>query len=155
MQYGWEGGHLPLSWNQAAETACQCGSKSDLEAFCAVPHLQNGADLSPPALLEAAISGDPTAARTVQEAVQWMARGLHMMSVLVYPDIVTIGGGFMASDWLLEQLRTAVHKETVGYLADSLRPDMIHRAQLGNEAGMIGAAMLANQAFRKGKKGAS
>lgn len=145
--YGWEGGHLPLSWGRGARQACGCGSKRDLEAYCAVPHLVEQSQLAPPKLLAAAEAGEERAREVIDEAARWLARGLHMMSVLVYPDVVTIGGGFMASDWLLERVREQVGIEGKKgkYLADALRPDMVRRAKLGNEAGMIGAALLARE----------
>jgi glucokinase len=146
-QYGWEGGHMPLTWEATSDIPCNCGSQRDLEAWCAVPHLTARSQLAPEALLAAAERGEDQPAQVVADALRWLARGLHMMSVLVYPDIVTIGGGFMASDRLLTQLREQVAKESSGYLVDALRPDMVCRAQLGNEAGMIGAAILAKQRF--------
>lgn len=145
--YGWEGGHVPLSWGRGAGYVCGCGSRRDLEAYCAVPHLVARGELAPEALLAAAQAGRRRAAATVLDAVRWFARGLHTMSVLVYPDIVTIGGGFMASDWLLEQVRREVAAQAHGYLRDTLRPDMVHRAALGNEAGMLGAALVAKRRF--------
>lgn len=145
--YGWEGGHLPLSWGRGAKQACGCGSRNDLEAYCAVPHLVEQSQLAPAELLAAAQAHEERARRVIDEAARWLARGMHMMSVLVYPDVVTIGGGFMASDWLLERVRDQVGIEGSRgkYLADALRPDMVRRAKLGNEAGMIGAAMLARE----------
>ena len=148
-QYGWEGGHMPVTWSEAAATPCSCGSSFDLEAFCAVPQLVKATGLQPPALLEAARSGEEVSRQALDTAIRWLARGLHMMSVLVYPDAVTIGGGFMASDWLLEEVKKAVGEEASGYLGNTLRPEMIHRAQLDNDAGMIGAALIAKQKFLK------
>lgn len=146
--YGWEGGHLPLSWGRGARQACGCGSRRDLEAYCAVPHLVQQSKLAPAELLAEAAEGEERARRVIDEAARWLARGLHMMSVLVYPNVVTIGGGFMVSDWLLERVREQVGIEGKKgkYLADALQPDMVKRAKLGNEAGMIGAAMLAKRA---------
>lgn len=149
LQYGWEGGHLPVTWEEEAARPCQCGSKRDLEAFCSVPHLAAQSGLPPEALVEAARSGEEISRKVMSDAVAWLARGLHMMSVLVYPDVVTVGGGFMATDWLLEKVREEVGREANGYLGDTLRPDMVHRARLGNNAGMIGAAMLARGKFTR------
>lgn len=146
-QYGWEGGHMPLTWEEEADIACNCGSKRDLEAWCAVPHLTARAELAPEDLLAAAERGEDLPAQVLHDALRWLARGLHMMSVLVYPEIVTIGGGFMADDWLLLHLREHVTKEAGGYLVDALKPEMVRRAQLGNDAGMIGAAILAKKKF--------
>lgn len=146
-QYGWEGGHMPLTWETTSSIPCNCGSARDIEAFCAVPNLTARARLSPEELLAAAERGEELPEQVLQDALRWLARGLHMMSVVVYPSMVTIGGGFMASDWLLAKLREHVAAEASGYLADALRPDMVQRAALGNDAGMIGAAMMAQKRF--------
>lgn len=146
-QYGWEGGHMPVSWSDEAVVACGCGSVHDLESFIAVPHLVKLSGLTSEELLTQAEDGNDSAAHVVQTALQWLARGLHMMSVVAYPDIVTLGGGFMANDWLLVELRKHIQAESEGYLSSTLRPDMVHRAVLGNDAGMIGAALLAKQRF--------
>ncbi len=146
-QYGWEGGHMPVTWSERAPVSCSCGSVFDLEAFIAVPHLEQRSGLVAEELLQQAQAGVEPAASLIQESLRWLARGIHMMSVLVYPDTVVIGGGFMASDWLLEQLRVHVQQEAGGYLVTTLRPEMVQRAQLANEAGMIGAALLAKKHF--------
>lgn len=146
-QYGWEGGHLPLTWDEKSDMPCSCGSPRDLEAFIAVPHLVKRAHVGPEALLKQAQDHQAGAWAVLDDALRWLARGLHMMSVLVYPDVVSIGGGFMASDWLLGELRRHVQQEAHGYLVTTLRPDTVHRARLGNNAGMIGAALLAKQRF--------
>lgn len=163
-QYGWEGGHIPLAWEAAHEEVCGCGSAIDLESFIAVPLLLKKterlvragtyetavtlADLAADAkptetLLAKAQAGDALAHAVIDEALTWMARGLHVMAVTAQPTIVTIGGGMMADDWLLDLLRTKVSTEGHGLLATTLPADRVFRAQLGNDAGMLGAAVLA------------
>ena len=103
--------------------------------------------MKPEALLAAAERGDELPREIIDNALRTLARGLHAMSVLAYPELVTIGGGFMASDWLLEELRRHVSDEGKGYLGATLTPAMVERASLGNEAGMIGAARRALEKF--------
>lgn len=163
-QFGWEGGHVPLAFNQPSDFSCNCGSNIDLEAFIATPRLVTRArawaaakrypttlqlndikdDREVPKLIStAAQAGDELAVQLLRQAVGWLAKGLQVMAVISYPDMVTIGGAMMDSDWLLTELRTAVATEAQGFVRAALRPQMIHRAQLGNDAGMIGAAVLA------------
>lgn len=145
-QYGWEAGHLLLNWSAENVTACGCGSKHDLEGMISVPHLlQQASYQSSEELLQAAEGGNKQAQAILQTACQWLARGLANMAVIAMPDVVTIGGGLMASDWLLNQLRQAVANELDGFATVVLKPEQVQRAQLGNEAGMYGAALLAQQ----------
>lgn len=163
--YGWEGGHMPVSWEHEAPTACGCGSRVDLEAHIAVPHLlQQAQDRlaageasaltpsdftdtkgGPIALVDQAEGGDALAQDIIVMALHWMARGLHQMATIAQPDVVAIGGGMMDREWLLMELRRAVDEESVGYLSTSLTSAQVHRAQRGNEAGRLGAALLAQQ----------
>lgn len=71
------------------------------------------------------------------------------MSIISYPDVVTIGGAMMDSDWLLHQLQQHVQAEASGFPRRVLSADIIHRAKLGNDAGMIGAALLAQRATER------
>lgn len=168
-QFGWEGGHMPISWTEESPTTCNCGSTRCLEGRVAVPKLIERAQqlldsgqftttLTPEAftddretskiLLQLAEEGDPLASTLFADALRWLARGLHTMAVIAYPDIVTMGGGMMASKWLLTELQAAVKAEaeaTSPILVDTLRPASVRQALLGNEAGMVGAAVLAQQ----------
>ncbi|MDZ4225261.1 MAG: ROK family protein, partial [Candidatus Andersenbacteria bacterium] len=153
IQYGWEGGHLPVSWENPVPGACGCGSRVDLEARIAVPKLVSLARSKIEGLgdakeafkniLDQAEAGNLAAGEVIEEALLWMARGLLAMSIVAYPDLVAIGGAAMSRDWLLADLRRKAADEASGYLADALKPQTIWRANLGNEAGMMGAAILA------------
>ncbi|MCH8748292.1 ROK family protein [Patescibacteria group bacterium] len=169
VQYGWEAGHLPVSW-EAADWRCGCGSTVDLEALIAVPRLVEQARAAvtagivatkitlpeladireaPKLLSQRASSGDALAQQILGEALTWMARGLLGMSVISFPDRVTIGGAMMASDWLLETLREAIEANRQGFVSRALEARQVQRAKLGNEAGRVGAAWLALQAFSR------
>jgi predicted NBD/HSP70 family sugar kinase len=152
--YGWEGGHLPVTWNEPAEVACGCGSFIDLESRVAVPRIVDHAyRLFETGQYDTKLKkADFKEPREVPKLLSRYAREndddelsqLDAMAIIAYPDMVTIGGAMMDSDWLLAELRTNITISAQGgFLKESLRPDMVHRAQLGNQAGMIGAAMLA------------
>ena len=145
--HGWEAGHLPVAWESPSVEPCGCGSHIDLEARIAVPRLLAAAKLEPIQLVDQAEAGQEPAHGIIDEALRWMARGLHAAAVVGYPDRVIIGGGMMDRPWLLERLREHVTQETQGFLHTTLRAEMVSRATLGNSAGMIGAAVLAQQAF--------
>jgi glucokinase len=165
-EYGWEGGHMPIAWQEHADIACNCGSSGDLEAFASVPHMVATAQrlwkerkyttrfqesdfadtLEVPRLLSRyAEEGDALARLVAADALRHMARGLLGISVIAYPDLVTIGGAMMDSNWLLEELRTQVAAEGGGLAGAALSAARIERATLGNKAGAVGAAVLARQ----------
>lgn len=167
IQSGWQGGHMPVSWQEKVEP-CACGSPFDLEAFAAVPGIVKRArslvledkvktrlssidfidnTMTPKVLVEAAEEGDELAMGLLREALMWLARGLHQMSVLAFPDIVTVGGGMMEEGWLVSELQNAIRREAIGFLKGVLKPEMVSRAVLANDAGMLGAAILVKQAF--------
>jgi len=167
-QYGWEGGHLPFEFD-SGDQSWRLSPGADLEEQIAVPALlkqlkrlfeekgEEGTrfvaqdfvdDKKLPILLsQYAAEGDELARRVVKQALSGMAWALSSMAVMAYPDVVTIGGAMMDRDWLLEELREQVSGQVKGILADSLKPEMVQRATLGNDAGMIGAARLARQRF--------
>lgn len=132
IQFGWEGGHIPFEHG------------SELEEKISVPHLVRQSKLTAAHLRTAAGKGDPVPEAILTEAVYWLAHGLRTMAVIGYPDIITIGGAF-ANDWLINQLRQAIAKPANhnGFAERVLKPEMIRLGQLGNKAGIIGAALLA------------
>jgi len=91
---------------------------------------------------KAASRQDPVAMKSLDTVGTWLGRGLATLSALLDPALFVIGGGVsVAGELLLEPARRA--------LADAL-PAQSHRslpelrcAQLGNDAGMVGAAHLA------------
>lgn len=165
-QYGWEAGHVPVAWGEPSAVPCGCGSVIDLESRIAVPRLVvqtrelfdtgqydtklKKSDFKDPYEVPKLLSlyareEDELSQIVLRQALEWMAKGLHTMAIIAYPQMVTIGGAMMDSDWLLEKLRLAIRKTAQGFLRDSLKPEVVHRAVLGNQAGKIGAAMLALQ----------
>lgn len=154
-QYGWEGGHIPLDieprgstveseiqtsalLRRARELLRAGGTTSDLVDTLLFNPIEGSKHL-----VAMASAGDALAQQVLQEAAATLAHGLHVMALLAYPTAVTIGGGIMTSDWLLDQVRYGVDRLSVGIRTTSLIAAMIHRAELGNDAGMIGAAILA------------
>lgn len=95
------------------------------------------------AVIDAARAGDPAGMEAFDEYTTHLALGIVSVIDFLDPDMVLLGGGVSAAgDFLLEPVRQKV-AENKFYLS---RPHAsIELAQLGNDAGIIGAAMLANQ----------
>lgn len=90
---------------------------------------------------DAARAGDPVAAAVVDQYVSYLAAGLSSFVVIFRPDVILIGGGVSnAGEALLRPLREKLRNCT--YAAEEIGVPPVVRAQLGNDAGLIGAALL-------------
>ncbi len=91
---------------------------------------------------QAAEAGDETALAVCREYVSYLASGLTSLINILRPEVVAIGGGVAAAPerLLLEPLREAVARES--FSSHGGRVTRILPAELGNDAGIIGAAML-------------
>jgi glucokinase len=89
----------------------------------------------------AAAEGDPEALEVIREFGWWFALGIANFVNLLDPALVVVGGGLIeAGELLLEPARVAFKSFD---LFGSNRPDVpIVAAQLGEEAGAVGAALL-------------
>jgi len=100
--------------------------------------------LTGPMITQAAREGDPTATELLGEIGQWLGVGIANLAAAFDPGVFVIGGGVSAAgDLLLEPARIAFRRSLTGR---GYRPEpQILAAELGNEAGLIGAADLARQ----------
>jgi glucokinase len=91
---------------------------------------------------EAARAGDPVAIGIFQEAGRRLGEGIAGLANVLDPQVVVVGGGaIVAGDLLLEPARDAFHDAVE---APEVRPRVpLVAAELGNDAGAVGAAALA------------
>jgi len=91
---------------------------------------------------EAAQQGDPVAREAFENIGRWLGSGLADMAALLDPAMFVIGGGVSeAGDLLLAPTRSAFEHALV---ARAHRPlAAVVPAELGNDAGLVGAADLA------------
>jgi glucokinase len=125
--------------------ACACGSLGCLEAIASAAAIgrsysaRAGEPATAADVATRAAAGDPLAAEVWADAVDALASGLHTMVTLYDPELVLVGGGLAeAGDALLTPLRKSLGDR----LTFQHRPDLI-RAALGDEAGCLGAGLLA------------
>jgi glucokinase len=130
---------------------CPCGGRGCVETVAAGPSLvrwarANGWSAPPGAgasdLAAAAAASDPVAQRAFRRGATALAAMIASVAAVCDLDLVVIGGGVAKSGPLLfEPLRAAL----LGYAGlDFLAGLRVVPAELGGEAGLIGAARLAS-----------
>jgi glucokinase len=101
--------------------------------------------ISGPEVTQAAAEGDPAALRCFQTVGGWLGQGLADLAAILDPACFVIGGGVSeAGDLLLDPARAAFEHALTGRGHRPLAE--ILAAQLGEDAGIVGAAGLAIQA---------
>ena len=100
--------------------------------------------LTGPLITQAAREGDPTATELLGEIGQWLGVGIANLAAAFDPGTFVVGGGVSAAgDLLLAPARATFRRHLTGR---GYRPEArIVAAQLGNDAGLIGAADLARR----------
>jgi glucokinase len=93
---------------------------------------------------EAAKAGDPVAMAAFTIVGTWLGRGLADLAAVLDPEVFVIGGGVSeAGDLLLASARQTLADKLIG---QQNRPaPLVRNAELGNTAGLVGAADLARQ----------
>jgi glucokinase len=153
--YAGELGHIQV---EAAGVPCACGSWGCLETVASArgwrrraderlataASVLRGSDLEPATIVEAARAGDAVALEIVDGAAAALGVGLAAALNLLNLARVLVGGGMMAAGpFLLERVVEQTRRRAFAQVfADcSFRP-----AELGNDAGVLGAARVAMQA---------
>jgi glucokinase len=141
-----EFGHMTVADGNKAR--CGCGHIGHFEALAAGPAQSasflhaTGKKLLPTDIEALAKTGDKKALRNIEAAGRWLGIGLANVIQVVDPDIIIVGGGISRNKLLWPPMRRSM-KENVIY--PSLRSTPIVPAQLGDDANIIGAALLAEK----------
>jgi glucokinase len=144
---GGELGHIPISRNGLK---CGCGAKGCLEAYIGQQGILNwistnlikyhGLDIKQ--VIELAKNGETEAQEVFKYVGETLAIALAGLVNIFNPEIIVIGGGISAAgDFIITPLKRELHKRAFGQYLHSLD---IRIAELGNRAGIIGAAALVN-----------
>ncbi|HEN8863126.1 TPA: ROK family glucokinase [Streptococcus agalactiae] len=105
--------------------------------------IDNGDTVTSKDILIAAEDGDKFANSVVERVSRYLGLAAANISNILNPDSVVIGGGVSAAG---EFLRSRVEKYFVTFAFPQVKKSTkIKIAELGNDAGIIGAASLANQ----------
>ncbi len=140
---------------------CSCGRKGCFEAYAAAPALMRDAkravaanpdskiltlvdgkanDITPKTVFDAAQAGDSTAQELVDSYTEYLAEGFVNLVNIFQPDVIVVGGGVSAQG---EKLLSVVREKMIKKCYGGVLHTQINPAVLGNDAGIIGAAMLA------------
>ncbi|MBI1976322.1 MAG: ROK family protein [Candidatus Omnitrophica bacterium] len=134
-------GHIVI---QEQGRECACGGKGCLEAYIGnrqIMVLGKGRYGSPKEISDAARKGDLVAAAIWKEVGTHLGVALSSVINLLNPEKIVIGGGVAnAGTFLFNEVHETVRKRAMKGPADSVK---IVKAQLGEDAGIIGAAVLA------------
>ena len=138
-------GHLVT---HAGGRACSCGLRGCYEAYASARALTDAAREIPELegmdgrALEAALMRGSEAARRVTDA--WLEEVLAGLVGLIHslsPTVLVLGGGIMNNPYHLDYLRRMLPERVMPIF----RGVQLERAELGNRAGLLGAAVLARR----------
>jgi glucokinase len=102
---------------------------------------KQGGEITAEVVAVAARSGDATARRVLEEVGANLGRGVAGIISLLNPDVVVLGGGLAsAGDFILRPLRRAARQWGQPLATRQVR---IVRSELGDDAGILGAACYA------------
>lgn len=125
---------------------CTCGRKGCLESYASATAImqtyqeRTGLSLTAYEIFQHAAAGESAAADTVAQFQYYLAEGLASLGNVLRPDVIVLGGGVAGSaEMFLPYLRAQVNKNIFG---GELLPIAIETAELGNNAGILGATLL-------------
>ncbi len=103
---------------------------------------ENGGTISGQSAFIAARRGDPVGRQVCDTYVQYLSTGIANLINIFQPDALAIGGGVSneADEYLLFPVQQQTARETIPCNHDKMT--RVVKAELGNQAGIIGAALL-------------
>ena len=127
------------------EALCYCGKKGCNEGVFSGPALEKfykektGRSLALPEIVQAASSADEVAITTLKRLQEKFAEAIAVPINILDPDAIVIGGGVGNIDLLYsEETRALIAK----YIFNDVFKTPLLKPQLGDSAGVFGAAML-------------
>lgn len=160
---GCECGHMVI--HRGGE-ACSCGRRGCFEAYASAPALirrtKERVEQYPDSLLagqahqsrhiggrtafQAAAMGCPVAKNLLNDYFEDLAIGLGNLANCFFPERMILGGGIsQEGEAFKEALQPLFEKEL--FKAEGLPQPQLYLAELGNRAGVIGAALMAEKAL--------
>ena len=153
-------GHLLVDYDQRFQ--CNCGKKGCLETVASATGMKNLAlhyyggskdtrlsqeiedgTVSAKMIVEAAQEGDALGLRVIDEVAQYIAIALSHISAVTNPKYFIIGGGVSRAGRILTE-RIEAHYRPITFPPAYENTEIV-MAELGNDAGIYGAARLVKQ----------
>ena len=110
-------------------------------------------DLSPKEIAEAAERGFEPCRRVIHETARLVGQAVGMLGQVIDPAVVLLGGAMTfggpkteMGEYFLQTVRDTVRETTLVQVGGNV---IIDFASLGNDAGLLGAAMVAKQMCEK------
>ncbi len=120
---------------------CNSGNRGSLEQYVSVQGIRRETGLEPLELANLAKSGDAKALEYWQSYGRYLGIGLASIIYILTPEAIIIGGGISAgAEFFLPTVRAEIERRVLPSSREDLQ---LLVAQLGNQAGMVGAAKLA------------
>lgn len=127
---------------------CNSGNRGSLEQYVSVQAIRRRTGQEPEVMGSRAVAGDPQALEFWQHYGRDLGAGLASLIYVLTPEAIIIGGGVSAS---ADFFFPAMQLEIEGRVLPSSRAGLqLLRAELGNQAGVVGAAKLAWQELGQG-----
>jgi glucokinase len=167
--HGAELGHMKIEMTNPRQ--CGCGRWGCLEAYASATavvkrardalagysgrsslndRLRERGDLTAKDVFDAAAGGDVVGERVVEETAYYLAVGAMNMMHTIDPDMIVFAGGMIASgEGFLERIRW--HVKRLAFPVPAAKTQ-IRYAQLGGDAGFIGAAACGRLLMKSGRK---
>jgi glucokinase len=147
---GAELGHMVLQYD-GPPCGGSCNGRGHFETLAsgtaadAVARVVIAADATAHDLVRLASGGEASARDALTRLGRILGAGLVSLVNIFNPEVIVLGGGFgEAGDLLFEPAREVVAREALSPAAELVR---IVPAQLGSEAGLIGAGLIAFEAL--------
>lgn len=143
-------GHLPINLEGPS---CSCGGWACLEAYVGNQRILGrakkifGPRISLEALTILAKKGNRRASALWEEAGRYLGVALSGVVNLLNPDVIVLGGGVAnAGKILFSAVKKTIRKRAMPTAAKHVQ---VLRAKLGNDAGLIGAAILVKEGIKR------
>ncbi|MBE9032166.1 ROK family protein [filamentous cyanobacterium LEGE 11480] len=136
-------GELGLITLRPEGTACRSGNRGSLEQHLSIGSIQKRTGKSPKALAALAHAGDSDALEFWHTYGEDLGTGLSSLIYVLTPDAIVIGGGISeGSEFFFPSTLATIQTRVMPTSCDHVK---LLKAQLGNQAGMVGASKLAGQ----------
>jgi len=141
--HGGTAGELGLVTLNSEGPPCNSGNNGSLEQYASVQAIQRRTGLDPAELGARAKAGNPQALAFWQAYGRDLGAGLASSIYVLTPEAVVIGGGVCGSaEFFFPAVAAEINRRVLPSSREGLQ---LLRAELGNQAGMVGAARLAWQ----------